>query len=234
MDAKLWPPITGTGLCTLITGRAVMPVSPAVQALYSLLGITGTVNVIEGTDAAQTLNGTAGSDYISGHNGLLDTLNGMGGNDYLEGGAGIDAINGGAGIDTAGYATAGSGVTVLMTVGGVGTAVGGDGLADTLTGIENVVGSNFNDTITGDNLANVLAGLGGNDTLNGGAGNDTLNGGAGNDTLNGGAGTSDTADFSTSTGNLNITVGQVAAFGDGLGGQDTMTGIENLTWGFWE
>ena len=127
----------------------------------------------------------------------MDTLNGNGGNDYLEGGAGIDAINGGAGTDTAGYANASNGVTVLMTVGGVGTAVGGDGLADTLTGIENVVGSNFNDTITGDNLANVLAGLDGNDTLNGGGGNDTLIGGAGADVLNGGAGI-DTADYSTS------------------------------------
>jgi Ca2+-binding RTX toxin-like protein len=120
--------------------------------------------------------------------GLLDILNGNGGNDYLEGGAGIDTINGGAGIDTAGYANASNAITVLMTVDGLGTAIGGDGLADTLTGIENVVGSNFNDNMTGDNGNNVLAGLNGNDTLNGGGGNDTLIGGAGNDTLNGGAG----------------------------------------------
>jgi Ca2+-binding RTX toxin-like protein len=51
------------------------------------------------------------------------------------------------------------------------------------TAIENVIGSEFGDTITGNELANTMFGLGGNDTLRGGAGNDTLRGGRGNDTL---------------------------------------------------
>ena len=209
-------------------GNTIMAINPQVQALFTLLGISANPNEITGlnTQALETLVGGAGSDYILGQAGLLDTLNGNGGNDYLEGGAGIDAINGGAGIDTAGYANASNGVTVLMTVNGVGTAVGGDGLADTLTGIENVVGSNFNDTITGDNLANVLAGLDGNDTLNGGGGNDTLIGGAGADVLNGGAGI-DTANYSTATGRvvLNLTT-TARSVGDALG--DTFTGIETV------
>lgn len=73
---------------------------------------------------------------------------------------------------------------------------GGGGI-DTLIGIENVTGTNFNDALTGNGGNNVLSGLGGNDFLSGlagndqllgGTGNDTLNGGTGNDTLNGGAG----------------------------------------------
>ncbi|MBZ9600565.1 calcium-binding protein [Phyllobacterium chamaecytisi] len=195
-----------------------MAINPQVQALFTLLDISANPNEITGlnTQALETLAGGPGSDYILGQ-----------GNDYLEGGAGIDAINGGAGgRDTAGYANASNGVTVLMTVGGLGTAIGGDGLADTLTGIENVVGSNFDDTITGDNLANVLAGLGGNDTLNGGGGNDILVGGAGADVLNGGAGI-DTADYSTSTVG-GVTVGLAGAGSGGDAAGDTYSGIETV------
>ena len=54
--------------------------------------------------------------------------------------------------------------------------------SDTLTGFENVTGSNFNDTLTGTTGNNVLSGLAGNDTLNGGVGADTMFGGTGNDT----------------------------------------------------
>jgi len=59
---------------------------------------------------------------------------------------------------------------------------------DTLTSIENVTGSNYNDRLVGDGSDNVLAGLDGNDQLVGGAGNDTLDGGNGTDTMTGGLG----------------------------------------------
>jgi Ca2+-binding RTX toxin-like protein len=52
---------------------------------------------------------------------------------------------------------------------------------DTLTSIENLVGSGFNDALTGDAGANVLEGGLGDDTLNGSAGADTLVGGDGSD-----------------------------------------------------
>jgi Ca2+-binding RTX toxin-like protein len=89
---------------------------------------------------------------------------------------------------------------------------------DTLTTIENLTGSNYNDTLTGDAGANVLSG---------GTGNDTLAGGAGADTLTGGSGT-DTADYSASgsavTVNLltNVNTGGDAA-------SDSLSGIENVT-----
>ena len=59
---------------------------------------------------------------------------------------------------------------------------------DFLSSIENVIGTDYSDTLSGDGFDNVLEGGLGNDTLSGAAGNDVLDGGGGNDTLSGGAG----------------------------------------------
>ncbi len=65
----------------------------------------------------------------------------------------------------------------------------GEQVQDFLYSIENIIGSNFNDTIHGRNSANdILIGGAGNDSLYGEKGDDILSGGAGNDELNGGAG----------------------------------------------
>ena len=61
-------------------------------------------------------------------------------------------------------------------------------MGDTLTGIENVLGSDQGDILTGNGGANALSGFAGADTLHGGGGDDVLDGGAGDDTLDGGAG----------------------------------------------
>jgi Ca2+-binding RTX toxin-like protein len=123
--------------------------------------------------------GDAGSDVIVGGTGD-DQLSGGDGNDLIIGGAGADAIDGGAGTDTASYAGSTAGVTVSLAT-GIGT--GGDAEGDTLTGIENLYGSEQGDHLTGDAGNNILAGLGGDDVLTGGAGADVLKGGAGNDTF---------------------------------------------------
>ena len=52
----------------------------------------------------------------------------------------------------------------------------GDAQGDSLTGIEHLVGSAFNDTLVGDNGWNALTGGGGADWLYGKGGNDNLNG----------------------------------------------------------
>jgi Ca2+-binding RTX toxin-like protein len=57
-----------------------------------------------------------------------------------------------------------------------------------VSNFDNVVGTNFADSITGDFYYNRLEGGDGNDTIDGGAGNDTIDGGAGNDSLIGGDG----------------------------------------------
>ena len=64
---------------------------------------------------------------------------------------------------------------------------GGHADGDTLTNIENLVGSAFNDMLTGDGGNNILMGGDGNDTLDGGEGVNILAGGTGDDVLKSGA-----------------------------------------------
>jgi Ca2+-binding RTX toxin-like protein len=127
---------------------------------------------------ADQIYGTSGQDVLSG-NGGDDIIIGRDGDDILAGGASNDVLDGGAGIDTATYVTASGGVTVDLSIltpqdtGGAGT--------DTLTGIENILGSAFADALTGDANANSLSGGEGDDILTGGPGSDRLSGGAGAD-----------------------------------------------------
>ncbi|OWJ59480.1 calcium-binding protein [Inquilinus limosus] len=165
-------------------------------------GSTDTVNGGDGNDritggaGVDTLGGDAGSDSIDagadqdfvfggdGNDTLYggdgnDLLDGGEGNDMFEGAAGADAMFGGNGIDTVSYAGSGSAVTV--SIGGPGS--GGDAAADSMSGIEQLMGSAFADTIGGDANANTLWGLAGDDLLVGLGGADVLKGGAGNDTF---------------------------------------------------
>lgn len=138
--------------------------------------ITGTAlnDIISAGDGTDQVNGLGGDDTLNGGLGN-DTVNGGDGNDTLTGGLGNDTLVGGAGVDTAIYSGSNAGVTVNLATG---SASGGQG-TDTLSEIENVVGTAFNDTLTGDGNANTLNGNGGQDTLNGGAGRDRLIAGAG-------------------------------------------------------
>ena len=103
------------------------------------------------------------------------------------GGAGADTLKGGDGEDTITYKYSPAGVTINLNSG---TASGGHAEGDTLGEmLENVIGSDHDDTITGTddvNVGNKLWGGDGNDTLSGREGEDTLNGGAGDDSLDGG------------------------------------------------
>jgi serralysin len=111
----------------------------------------------------------AGNDTITG-TGLDDKLSGFAGNDTFLGGAGKDVMDGGTGIDTTSYRTSSAAVTIDLTAG---TASGGDAQGDTLTGIENLIGSKFADKLTGNDAANIF--------VDGGRGIDTLTGKGGND-----------------------------------------------------
>ncbi|MBP2292543.1 calcium-binding protein [Azospirillum rugosum] len=130
------------------------------------------------------INAGAGNDWLMGGSGN-DTLRGGAGNDFFEGGEGADVIAGGAGIDTAYFSRSQAGVTVNLA-----TGIGSGGVADgdRLSGIEDVYGSYYGDSLIGNAAANKLTGWEGNDTLSGGKGDDTLIGGSGNDVLIGGAG----------------------------------------------
>ncbi len=126
-------------------------------------------NRLRGYDGDDLLNGRSGSDRLIGGNG----------NDTLIGGAGADELNGGSGTgDVASYATAVSGVSVNLQDSSQNT---GDAAGDIYVGVENLLGSSFDDILDGDTSANIIRGGDGNDTIRGGGGADTLFGGTGHD-----------------------------------------------------
>ena len=144
-----------------------------------------TTSIASPTAGNDTISGTWSHDKIDGLAGN-DILIGSTGNDTLIGGVGNDEIFGGNGSDTASYANATGSVMVDLSIaspqitGGAGT--------DTLTKIENLIGSRFKDLLTGTGGNNQLDGGAGADSLLGGSGADLLYGGIGNDTLMGGLG----------------------------------------------
>ena len=126
-------------------------------------------NRMIGNDARNYLQGFAGNDLLQG----------QGGDDILNGGTGNDILDGGAGSDTASFklgATTGAMVD-LSNAGAQDTGYG----SDLFRSIENLEGTDFNDTLSGDSKANAISGLGGDDMIRGRGGNDTLTGGTGAD-----------------------------------------------------
>ncbi|MFJ2286483.1 retention module-containing protein [Pseudomonas iridis] len=165
-------------------GSDTANVSISYQDGHTLTGTAGDDVLVAGT-GNNIINAGDGNDVLTAGSGNNE-LHGGAGNDLLYSGAGNDLLDGGSGTDTASYAHATAAVTVNLGLLVAQNTLGAG--TDTLTGIENLVGSNFNDTLTGDNNNNVINGGLGNDTLNGGGGDDLLIGGLGNNTLTGGAG----------------------------------------------
>jgi VCBS repeat-containing protein len=165
-------------------GSDTANVSITYQDGHTLTGTSGDDILVAGT-GNNILNGGDGNDVLTAGSGNNE-MHGGAGNDLLYAGPGNDILDGGSGIDTVSYAHATAGVTVNLSLLAAQNTIGAG--TDTLTGIENLTGSNFNDSLTGDNNNNVINGGLGNDVLNGGGGDDLLIGGLGNNTLTGGAG----------------------------------------------
>jgi serralysin len=115
----------------------------------------------------------------------IDTIYGGDGDDTMDGGAGADVFFGGIGTDRVSYASATAAVLANLLDE---TTNFGDAAGDKLNGIQNIMGSDFNDSLRGDTGHNMLFGGLGGDDLAGGAGQDSLYGGDGNDTLYGQSG----------------------------------------------
>ena len=108
---------------------------------------------------------------------FVDSLIGNDQNNVIKGGAAGDTIDGKGGNDTASYAGSSAAVQVDLSssrnFGGFFTAFGGHAAGDKIKNIENIKGSDHNDTLTGDGNSNILIGAKGADTLDGKGGNDT-------------------------------------------------------------
>ena len=198
---------------------------------------------LEGGLGADTLNGGDNDDVLIG--GLqTDIIDGGAGNDtiLIHTGEHSDNITGGSGTDTLDVSDR-SDLGLTMDLGaGIYELQGG---TNSITGIEiikatqvddnidtgnlggiTVFGNGGDDKLTGGNGIQILWGGAGDDTLSGGAGNDKLYGGVGKDTLEGGAGI-DLASYYDAGGGVEVYLNFGTA--TGAAGDDTLTGIENLT-----
>lgn len=153
---------------------------------------------LRGGPGDNVLGGGAGSDVFFGYEGA----------DEMQGGPGTDSLTYRDGREPGGVIVNALEETFTMTAA---TKVSGNSWdvsanpaasqGDLVAGIENILGTAYNDVLVGNSAANILTGSGGKDTLYGMGGNDTLvvtgapgrlYGGAGNDTLSARNGAADT------------------------------------------
>lgn len=244
---RAWSSVSVVGLATLVL--TAVPASAAPRCFGAPATIVGTAgnDRLRGTSGRDVIFGGGGDDIIRGMSGndLLcggqgsDLLFGNEGRDGLDGGRGFDGHQpgagndrirgGGSGFDDVRYPDA-TGPIDGSLVTGVVTGMGTDTLE---SGIEQIVGGPFDDTLEGDDGFNVLIGLAGNDTISALGGQfDALVGGAGDDNLDGGDG-DDLAenyfiDAFMAPNNINdgpVVVDLAAGTSTG-NGNDTLTSIE--------
>ncbi|MDY0328369.1 MAG: hypothetical protein RBR07_08990, partial [Arcobacteraceae bacterium] len=119
-----------------------------------------------GNSGINIIYGGIGKDFIFGGEGD-DKLYGEDGDDLIAGGEGHDTIDGGEGSDTVTYADASSVIVNLRgaTYGSGYVTYGVDEYTDKLYSIENVTGSDGDDTIQGNETNNTLDGAAGINTV---------------------------------------------------------------------
>ncbi|MFN3748267.1 MAG: cadherin domain-containing protein, partial [Sphingorhabdus sp.] len=138
--------------------------------------------------------GGDGNDTIIGGVGT-DLTYGEGGNDTFiveeDGGTVWDRYDGGTGTDTLSYShftQGGINIDTSINPNWAGEPNARYFYGDAVTDVENVIATNFADTVIGNEGSNEIYGLGGDDDLRGGLGSDYVDGGDGNDQLQGGDG----------------------------------------------
>ncbi|NJO35488.1 MAG: calcium-binding protein [Rhodospirillales bacterium] len=163
--------VTGSRFSDLITGSA---------GANEIDGLAGN-DVVYGHGGNDIVRGNTGDDQLFGDQGANssvignDILYGDEGDDTLSGDGGIDTFFGGEGFDSVSYKTATAAVIASLETNVVQTWEyynGTYGYTETMTGVEGLIGSNFNDSLTGDTGDNRLEGGLRNDTIKGGRGAD--------------------------------------------------------------
>nr|WP_249810728.1 VCBS domain-containing protein [Bradyrhizobium sp. 17] len=198
-------PATTSGITVNMTaGTVTGDGTVGTDTLRSVESVRGT-NKADSYDATG-FSGTSGSNL--GSNGTFNEFVGMGGDDNIIG-------NNNTRIS---YINATGGVVVDMQTGATPETGTADGDAstghDNFSGVNNVQGSMFNDTIFGSNIAST-------ETFYGGAGNDTIDGRGGFDLA-----TYNNIYFSTGGVTVNMAAG--TATGDASIGSDTLRSIEGI------
>lgn len=142
----------------------------------------------------ERVTGSSYQDVFHGDGGEND-FRGLGGYDwFVSSTGGRERYFGGRGSDTVTYFNASSGIAANLSNGAMvdgeetGFGSAGDARLDLYFGIENLVGTAFDDSLSGSNERNQLNGLEGDDIIFGHGGVDYLKGGDGNDTIDGGDG----------------------------------------------
>ncbi|MDE2668248.1 MAG: SwmB domain-containing protein [Chloroflexota bacterium] len=175
-------------------------------ASYAKSPAAVTVDLATGSGSGGDAEGDtfAGIEQLIGSD-HADTLTGNDGDNVFTGGPGGDTITGGGGSDTASYAGSPAAVTINLATGSVS---GGDARGDTLSGIENLIGSDHADTLTGNDEDNVIAGGAGFRIVGADVIGDVITCGGGIDTL----------DYSGSPAAIDVTlIGQGGTGGDAEG-----------------
>jgi len=196
----------GTGTADLVdyTGRTddiVLDMNVLDGSGYAsaTIGAGGEVDLIR---QVENITGGDGNDTITGDDGDNILTGGLG-NDVLDGGLGADTIDGGLGTDTISFISGSSGLTVNL---GTGSAIDVGSGIKTISNIENITATNFDDMITATGGDNAINGANGNDIfITDGGGDDTFDGGfLGVDT-----GGNDRIDYTTSLNGTTIDLGGV-------------------------
>lgn len=153
------------------------------EVRYDLEGGASGVVVDLGAGTATDTFGAADRlmsiEVISG-TARADTLTGDAFTNTLRGGDGVDAFDGGAGFDTLDFEwEVGRGGSARIVVNlGTGVAIDAFGNRETITGVENVIGTRFADIMVGGEGSDRFEGRGGGDRFDGGAGLDVVDFGA--------------------------------------------------------
>ena len=192
-----------------------------------------------GTNGDDRLEGQAGNDVLLGKDGD-DYLDGGADNDFLleddgvAAGFGNDIYIGGTGIDRLSYFSSTGNLTVDLRLQGVAQNTGITG-TDTISSIEYITATKFNDNLIGNEANNWFWTFTGNDTLSGNGGDDLFSMGAGTKIVDGGTGvdtvqlleeTNPNPDFTAAGINLSLLL-QGTAQATGFGSW-TLTNVENL------
>ncbi|WP_263833874.1 beta strand repeat-containing protein [Sulfurospirillum oryzae] len=179
----------------------------------------------------EEIYGTTGNDTMIGRSGSVNILSGGDGNDTLTGNTDGDVLDGGNGVNLADYSARTQNLTVDLSLSSKNIFITGTTAtttnSDTLSNIQNVTTGSGNDTLTGNSSNNILTGGAGDDTFIGGAGNDTFIGGT--DTTHDSG--NDTANYSASITAIDadLTRGSGQVIGNATtDGTDTLYGIENI------